>query len=180
MKNNFQKILLLVSATLLTLFCFAFVFLYQKINDNNQKTQQSTISLQTETRRREDIASLDRALQKISSDKILLEDHFIKSSDIVPFLNTIEKLAREAGALAQIDSVNTKGDDTELTVGLKASGNFEAIYKFLKLLENSPYELEFVSVDMHKLSSPAIPGKNTDNSGWEVVGKIQLLSFISK
>lgn len=175
MKNKFQKILLLVSIAFLPVFCFAFVFLYKEINTNNNKTQQDEINLQAETLRRDNIASLNQSLQKIASDRVLLDSHFIKSSDIVPFLNIIEKLASEAEVSAQIDSVDLKADNSELTVGFKASGEFEAIYKFLTLLENSPYELEFVLMDIHKLVLPEASGKN---SNWEGVFKIKLLSFV--
>ena len=178
MKNNFQKIVLIISLVLLLLFSFAFVFLYQEINNNNNRTQQNTVNLQTETFRRDDIASLDQSLQKIAPDRALLENHFIKSSDIVPFLNMIEKLAREVGVLVQIDSVDTKTDNLELIVGLKASGRFESIYKFLTLLENSPYELYFTSMDMRKLNLSGAVDKNIKDSNWEAVFQIQLLSFI--
>lgn len=178
MKNNFQKIILLISTIILLLFCFAFVFLYQKINDNNQKIQQNTINLQTESHRRDDIASLDQMLQKIAPLRALLENHFIKSSDVVPFLNIIENLAKESGVSAQIDSVNAKVDNSELTVGLKASGGFEAIYKFLTLLENSPYVLDFMSMDIHKSALSDVSDKNVNNASWEAVFQIQLLSFI--
>lgn len=180
MKNNFQKVPLFLSAIFFIFFCFAFVFLYREINNNNQKAEQDTINWQTEARRRDNIASLDRSLQKIANDKALLETHFAKSSDIVPFLDTIEKLAPEAGALAEIDSVDTLADNTGLMVGLKASGNFEAIYKFLTLLENSSYELDFLSMDMHKLATGTVPDKSVKNLKWEAVFKIQLLSFVKE
>jgi len=178
MKSNFQKILLFIASTGLLLFGFTLVFLYQEINNNDQKTQQDTVSLQTETRRRDDLASLDRALQKITTDRALLESHFIKSSDVVSFFNNVEKLAQAAGVSSQINSVDTKTDNTGLMVELKVSGRFEAIYKFLTLLENSPYTLDFTYMDIHKLPSSAVSGKNIANPGWEVVFKIQLLSFI--
>lgn len=178
MKNNFQKILILVSATFLLLFCFAFVSLYQEINKNNKKIQQDEINLQAETLRRNNIASLNQLLQQIASDRVLLDNHFIKSSDIVPFLNIIEELALKAGVFVQINSVDSKTTNSELTVGFKASGGFEAIYKFLTLLENSPYEFEFVFMDVHKLASSDESSKNIKNSSWEAVFKIQLLSFI--
>ena len=178
MKNDFKKILLFISITTLVFFCSAFLFLYQKINDNHQKIQKDIISLQTEASRRGNLASLDQLLQKIAPERALLEDHFIKSSDVVPFLNMIEKLASEVGVSAQIDSIDTKADNSELTVGLKASGNFEVIYKFLTLLENSPYELYFTSMDMRKLNLSGAVDKNIKDSNWEAVFKIQLLSFI--
>jgi NAD(P)-dependent dehydrogenase (short-subunit alcohol dehydrogenase family) len=178
MKNNFPKIPLILSIIFFIFFCFAFVFLYGEINDNNQKAEQNTIIWQTEARRRDEIKSLDRSIQMIAGDRALLETHFAKSSDIVPFLDTVEKLASQAGARAEVGSVDILANNAGLMVGLKASGSFEVIYKFLTLLENSPYELDFLLVDIHKLTDLDASGKNVKNSSWEAVFKIQLLSFI--
>ncbi|MBU0999319.1 hypothetical protein KKG24_03390 [Patescibacteria group bacterium] len=177
MKNNFQKILLFIFIILLVLFCLAFVFLYQKIGDNNQKGQQGAINLQIEEHRYDEIVSLNQMLQKIVPERALLEEHFIKSSDVVPFLNTVEKLAKEAGVSSQINSVDVK-DNMSLKVELRALGGFKAIYKFLILLEDSPYLLDFSSMNLHKLLSSSGSGKNESNLSWEVVFQIKLLSFI--
>ena len=177
MKNYFQKIPLFLSIIFFIVFSAIFVFLYGKINDNNQKAQQDMITWQQEASRRNQIISLDRLLQNISSDKAQLETHFAKSSDVVPFLDTIEKLAPRVGATAAVDSVVAGTDNTSLSVGLKASGSFESIYKFLTLLENSPYELDFISMDIHALA-PDTSVKNVQSSKWEAVFKIQLLSFV--
>jgi hypothetical protein len=114
----------------------------------------------------------------LPNDRILLETHFAKNSDIVSFLDTIEKLAPTVEAKAQVNSVNTSADNSRLLVGLKASGNFEAIYKFLTLLENSSYELDFLSMDLHKIASLDNINKSAADSKWEVVFEIQLLSFV--
>lgn len=177
MKNNFQKIILLISTALLLFLCFAFVFLYREISDNYQKIQQDTINLQAEEHQRHNIASLNQSLQKIAPDMALLESHFVKSSNIVPFLNMIETLAQEAGVSVQINSINIKKDNSELMVDLKASGSFELIYKFLTLLENFPHELDFISMNMQKSLSD-VSGKNIKDSKWEVILKAQLLSLI--
>lgn len=179
MKNNFQKILLVVSLMLFIIFGLTFVFLYKKINDNNQKADQNSIAWIEGERRRADIMSLDRSFQGITDDKVLLETHFAKSSDVVPFLDTLEKLAPKVGVKTEVDSVNVKDNNAGLMVGLRASGNFAAIYKFITLLENSPYELDFLSMDIHKLSSGNVSAsKDAKDAKWEVVFRIQLLSFI--
>jgi len=170
--------LFFLSIIFFVLLSSAFIFLYKAINNNTQKAQQDMTVWQMESLRRDDIRSLDRSLQKISNERTLLETHFAKSSDVVPFLDTIERLAPMVGAVAHVNSVDTSTDSTGLTVGLKASGSFEAIYKFLKLLENSPYELEFLSMDIHKLTMPDVLGKPAADSQWEAVFKIQLLSFV--
>jgi hypothetical protein len=178
MKINFPKISLAISVIICSLLIFGFLSFYGKINDFNTKSEQDLATWQIEATRREDIRLLNRSIQQNVSDRELLETHFAKSSNIVPFLDSIETLALKAEADARVDSVNVGGDGSTLVVGLQALGNFTAIYKFLTLLENSPYEISFLSVDMHK----AVPLSNPDKKGpdlrWEAVFKIQLLSFI--
>lgn len=180
MKNNFQKILLIISAIFFIVTLFALLFLYRQINNNNTKAESGMAAWAEEDFRREEIKNLDNSLAKITEDNALLETHFAKSSNIVPFLDTLEKLAPKAGVSIEIDSVNIKTDNTGLLVSLKVVGRFEAVYKFLTLLENSPYELEFLMMDIHKLSGGSVPekGKKTTASQWEGVFKIQLLSFV--
>jgi preprotein translocase subunit SecG len=191
MKNNFQKISLILSATLFIFLCFVFVFLYKKTNDNNKKAEMNAITSQTEMNRREEISSLDRSLQQNEKNKTVLDTHFIQSSDVVPFLNAIEKLAPLSGTKVEIDSVSAGTTNPGLIVGLKVSGSFQEIYKFLTLLENSPYEINFLSMDLHTLLAPEtsvnIPSASSKNTkvskiskspNWEVSFEVQLLSFI--
>jgi hypothetical protein len=176
MKHNLQKVPLVISLILFIFLCFTFWFLYRAINSNNQKAEAGMITWQAEASRRDDITSLDRSLQEIAPDRMLLETHFAKSSDVVPFLDTVEGLAPKAGALAQVNSVNI--DNTGLIVELKALGSFESIYRFLTLLENSPYELDFISMDIH--TAVQVTDKNVKSPSWEAIFKIKLLSFVQE
>jgi hypothetical protein len=177
MKNNFNKISLFLSGLILLSLCCISVYLYRIINANNQKAESDMATWQTEANRRNDITSLNKSLEQVSSDRTLLATHFAQSSDVVPFLNTIEQLAPTVGAQAEVDSVNTGTNNNQLIVELKATGSFVQVYKFLTLLENSPYELNFLSMDIHKSSLTDAPSKNVTASNWEAVFRIQLLSF---
>jgi translation initiation factor IF-2 len=103
---------------------------------------------------------------------------------VVPFLDTLEGLATKVGIKAETASVDIAPDSLSLLVKINTSGSFEAIYKFLTLLENSPYELEFTGFDMQKedsiLATPDLV-LNKDikkqNSKWRATFNIKLLSF---
>jgi hypothetical protein len=177
MKNNSQKILLFSSMLLFVGLCLVFIFLWREVNNNNQKTKSEMLAWQTEANRREQITMLDNSIGQISNDKTELQTHFAQSSDIVPFLNSLEQMASPSGSTIEIDSVDTGTNNSSLVIGLKASGSFESVYKFLTLLENSPYQLDFLSMDMHKLTELDVSSKNIKNSDWEAVFKIQLLNF---
>ena len=108
----------------------------------------------------------------------MLENHFTQSSDPVPFLNLIEKLGLDSAAKTTVTSVDISPDKASLLVGIKTGGTFESVYKFLNLLENSPYELEFVSMDIQNLDVQNITSKKVKTLGWEGNFKIRLLSFV--
>ena len=153
------------------------VFLYKTINGNNQKAESDMVLWQTEASRRSDINLLNSSLAQVADDRASLTTHFAQSSDVVPFLNTIEQLAPAVGATAEVDSVDTGTNNNQLIIELKVSGTFTEIYKFLTLLENSPYELNILSMDMHTATLTSVPSKNITTSDWEAIFRIQLLSF---
>jgi len=178
MQNKFPKIPLFLSAMFFLFSFFTLFYFFQEINNNNEESQLKEIEWQTEMLRRDEIKMLDRSIKIIEIERKELETHFAKSSDVVPFLDTIERLAPQVGAKAEVVSVDIGEDKVSLIVGMKASGTFEGIYKFLTLLENSPYELEFVSIDIQKRDVLNTSDQNQIGSRWNATFKIRLLSFI--
>jgi len=166
MKKNLQKILPIISLMFFIVCCFVFLFLNKEVNINNKAFEDNEIKWQQETERREGIRLLNNSIRKIENEKDLLETHFAQSSNIVPFLDTMESLGTKVGAKTEITSVDIPKESNSLNIEMKISGSFEKIYKFLLLLENSPYKLEITSIDISK--------QNT----WEANLKIKLLSFI--
>ena len=147
-------------------------------NDGNGKAQLAENEWQTEAMRRDEIRTLEHSVKIIEGERAQLETHFAQSSDVVPFLDTIEKLSSKAGTKAEVTSVDIAKDNTGLLVGMKASGSFAGVYKFLTLLENSPYELEFDGVDMHQQTILGDGKKVATVRTWNVIFKIKLLSFV--
>lgn len=176
--RKFKKTPLILSVVFLALSCFVFVFLYQ-VTMNNQKVYETRqTEWQNETSRREEVKMLERSIQEIKSERTLLESHFAYGSNVVPFLDTLERLSRQAGAASEeIVSVDLPKDENVLAVAMKTEGSFEALYKFMILLENSPYELEFLSVDMKRQTAQASSDAATGSPQWEMMLGIKLLSF---
>ena len=180
MQSNFPKIPLLLSVIFFIGSSLIFLFFYRAINDNNQKLQSKEGEWQSEKLKRNEIKTLDHSVKIIEKERAQLETHFAQSSDIVPFLDTIEGLAPKVGVKAEVASVDILTDRTGLMVGMKASGTFGGLYKFLALLENSPYEIEFISMDLRRETGPGgVESKNVTVPKWDVIFKIKLLSFIT-
>lgn len=175
--RKFKKVPLIISSILLVVSFLVYFFIYKKINQNNQIFEETQSIWLQEYSKKNEIKSVERYLKTIEEEKALLDSHFIKSSDIVPFLNTIEKLAPQVKASTEVTSVDVLPGNTSLTVGVKASGSFEGLYKFLTLLENSPYQIEFLSMSMRKNEAEIASGDKTVPE-WSAVFKIKLLSFM--
>src|SRR3989344_765602 len=181
MQSNFPKMPLFFSIIFFIFSSLAFVFLYKEVNNNNQKSQLGEKEWQAEALRRDEVKTLDSSIKAIEKERALLETHFARSSDIVPFLDTVEGLAPKAGVKAEVTSVDVLSNSNGLVVGMKASGTFNGLYKFLILLENSPYELEFISMNMQ--SETVVTVSNTEDKNalvpkWNTAFKIKLLSFL--
>lgn len=181
MQFIFKKKSLIFSIIFFLFSCAIFVYLFLIVSKNRETSEISQEKWQTEAIHRENIQSLVSLIKSVESERSLLETHFVKSSDIVPFLDTIEKLAKNVGVKAEIVSVDIPKDNSSLIVETKASGSFDMIYKLILLLENSPYQLQFVSVDIKGSDTQYIIfDKNNKIPEWTAVFKIKLLSFVNK
>lgn len=174
--RKFKKIPLAISTVLLLLSVFLFFFIYKNIQDSNKIFTEAQTKWQQEESKRSEIKSLERFLSITAEDRVSLDSHFIRSSDVVPFLDSIEKLAPQVKATTEVTSVDISPGNTSLAVGIKASGTFEGLYKFLTLLENSPYQIEFVSMNMRKIEDETLSKGVAPQ--WSAIFKIKLLSFM--
>ncbi len=170
MQSNFPKIPFILSVSFFLISFAVLLYFFRETNSNVNKSQLAETELYAETAKRSEVQILNNSINKIESERVNLETHFAKSSDVVPFLDTIEALASKVGAKAEVSSVDIPKDSAGLMVGLKASGSFSSLYKFLTLMENSSYELEIVSINLRKEEGEKI-------SLWSALFKIKLLSF---
>jgi flagellar basal body-associated protein FliL len=165
--KKFKKAPLLLALLFLLVSCGAWMFLYGKIKENKIISEKSGKEWHAEAVRRDEIRSLERSILEIQDERTQVEMHFAQSSNVVPFLDTIEKLATNAGANSEVVSVDVSPEKSELEVALTAQGSFSSIYNFIRLLENSPYEIEIDSFNVEK----EMAGE------WQGTFTIRLLSF---
>lgn len=169
--RKFKKGPILLSLLFLALSCLGLFYVFQKINQNKTAATEALRIWAEEDARRNELKSLDAMLENIKKETAALDEHFAQKSNVVPFLDSLEELGTEAGASSEVLSVETTPNGSDLLISLEAEGSFRAVYKFLQLLENSPYELEFLALDMGRSSG----GDST--AEWEGFFKIKLLTF---
>ncbi len=179
MLHKIFKNMLLPSILLLIVSVSAFLFLYATIDKKNKELLKAQTEWQTETKKFDDIKQLERSMKAIESERALLQKHFAKSSDAVPFLDSLEMLASSVSVESEIASVDVPKNNSSLTVLIRSTGSFANLYKFLTLLENSAYELEFLSVDIQKVGGLDVAA-TAGESAWESRLRVKLVSFLPK
>ncbi len=159
---------------------FAFFYVFQSINTKNENTAILLEQIKTESDRRNKVTALNAEIKAIAPQRAVLETHFANSSDVVPFLDTLQELSRQALAPAEVSSVDLSKDGKTLEVSMNAQGDFAGISRLLALLQNSPYELDFSSVDIkRKILSDAEAKIASGMPAWNASFKLNLLSFSS-
>jgi hypothetical protein len=177
MQSSSSKKLLIVSLVFMIGSFAVFFLLYLKIDKSNIEANQLSVDSQVEMAKRRSLDSLDNLVKKIDKERTMLDTHFAQSRDIVPFLDMIDSSGVSAGVKSNVSTINTLEDKSAVLVEVKAIGSFANIYKFLGLLENSSYELEFASMDLLKEGAEEVESKKVVPV-WVANFKIKLLSFI--
>lgn len=175
MINNSIKKYLLFSIMFFVLVCFAFIFLYKKISDNEEMSRQKQIQWEIEESKKNEINSLGKVIASSQEGINFLESHFLKESDIVSFLGYIEESSASVFLRTEVTSVNTSVEGDSLILEIKSVGPFDSLYRFVKLLENSKYEIEITSFDLQKEGS----GVEGGVQNWRGSFNIKVLTFIS-
>ncbi len=158
----------------LGVFCGIFYFLNLEINKKSLATEEISVKWLEESGKREEIRSLARGIKLVEKESLELEKHFAKNSDLVPFLDTIESLGVKLGGNIETTSVEITPDNLNLIVGLKITGSFDSIYKFLNLLENAPYVLQITDMNMERENLQT----TTLTPIWVANVNLKLLSFL--
>lgn len=186
MKNNLKQNLIIISIIFFILLFFALYFFYKEIEKKDLSQKDFLVKWHTENSEREEIKTILQSIEEIEFNNKLIEEHFAKRSNFVSFLDTIDNLAQKVEGEDEIVSVEITPEKSELIVGIQVIGTFESVYKTLKLLENSSYEIQFLSVDIQKIinsnKNDTEIGIKSEKTGkifpWEGIFKIKLLSFI--
>ena len=167
--KKFKKVPLFLAVIFLAVSILSLYWISTQIDKNEELSKEAQTAWEKEETHRYEIQGLKNLLKDIAKEKAEIDSYFASSKNVVPFLDSMQALARRVGATSEIQSLDSS--QGEFIVVMNAEGSFEALYKLLELLENSPYELEFLTVDFTKQTGE-------DTSDWQVFFKIKLLSFI--
>jgi Tfp pilus assembly protein PilO len=154
-----------------------FSLLYLKLKKNHDELKEINTEYNQEQERRKEVKFLNDVLSEIEEEINYFNSHFVIDSEIVGFFGEIEEIAKNVGVEAEVVSVGEPSPyQSGVTVGVDFSGDFESVYKFVLLLENSKYELKIESI---RIVKETYAQEELTYTSWKGDLVLRVTSFIS-
>lgn len=142
-----------------------------------QKERDKVLSLRRELavieKKQKNIQSLERLLDETEEQKRDVENIFVDDKTVVRFIEELERLAEITGAVLEIKDASLPRTDEDLgpTFSMEIEGSFKNIFRYLELLENVPFQVEFNEIRFVK------PGGAGGAGAWSLAIVLRVLSY---
>lgn len=133
------------------------------------------INIAAESQKEANIESTRNILRGTTAEREKIESYFVRSDNIVDFLEKIELLGKKSGVSLSFDSVDIPPEEKNvLRVRIGTEGNWEDTFYFLSLVENLPFKIELEKSSIVKMTRIV---SNIKTSYWRGDLTVKLLSF---
>ena len=131
-----------------------------QVREKANSLEREVVAKQSEVLR---VASAKAALPVLARSEETLRTYRTRSSDIVPFLERLEKQGRAEGAVVEVLSVSPEqtGAKGRIAISLTVRGTFDAVMRAVGSIEYGPYD---IIVKTAALDNPASTNEKT--SAW--------------
>lgn len=151
--NKTKKYLIITTTIFVLVLISVIVFLYL-INIEKEKTKELANELSIANK--EDVVALKRAIRNYELNASMVESLIVDKDDVFVFINDIEKIAKDGGAVISVQSIDlfdvlnngeliryTGQDNPERAYGkfvmnIRVDGSWESVTKFLLKMESIP------------------------------------------
>lgn len=182
---HITKTVLLSIVSFLTLcICISvFVFFFRAIENKNTHTQAVLSTLENKIAQKSNTDLLAKKIKKVNDVKQSIDDHFVDTSRINTFVDSLEALGVQGGTKLKVTDVSaSESDQNNIGVKVTIDGSFANVSQTIALLENIPYHIHITGLYLSKQVVPAVldaKGKVTTQASVEWQGKVSFVVLTS-
>lgn len=157
--------------------CLFLAGVYYWIFSVVEKSKEEIVSLKTDLAiaeaKQARVKLLEAFIKEIAEDKNSIEDAFVDDRTIIKFIEEMERIAEISKVSLEIESASlpVSGQDLGPRFKLTVEGGFGHLFRYLKLLEDSPFQVLFKEVAFIK---PDSAGRGS----WTLNAELIVLSYI--
>jgi hypothetical protein len=154
MKNS-SFIQIISACILLVAVIAAYAFWYSLIAAESVNASSLAQQIEVQKQSTSQIAQAKAELSQLSSKESTVDQYFVSTSDVVPFLEQIQSIGKYLGANVQVVSVaaNPGTPFGYLTLSLTITGTFDAVSRTIGAIEYEPYDTSITSLTLNTVPS---------------------------
>lgn len=188
MNKKSTNLILIISTLTLIALLGAFVYLINVIKNKNKHISVVAATLQEKIDEKDNMKVLEKKMVDLGDTRTKINGYFVDTSNIDTFVEYLEGLGDTYGATLVVQSVDTpKNEKNKLVFSIEIDGNFSNVTKIVSILENSPYNINFNSLYINKITE-TVQGESIDpkskapiapitKSSWQATANFNVLSF---
>jgi Tfp pilus assembly protein PilO len=158
MKKTF--IPLIVAVVVLVLSLGAYALWYSMVTAKSAEASSLAAQIATQSNASAKVAQAKEEISQLSSQEATINQYFIATNDVVPFLEQIQSIGKFLGADVKVVSVSAVPGTPygHLDLSLTITGSFDAVSRTVGAIEYEPYD---TSITNFSLSATPDPGAAT-------------------
>jgi len=141
------KQLLILYSIVLVIVSGTYVFFVFHINGKKTIAATALSDVELLHEQNNQLQDLNSVLKDINEDQDKLNSYFVHSDKIVDFLESVETIGHDSGAVVEVRSLSEEVTENPsisvLALNLTAKGDWESVYHFLVLIQNFPIKSTF-------------------------------------
>ena len=136
-----QFIPLIGALILLVVVITAYGFWYSVVTAESAQADALAAQIETQSDATAKLAQAKSETAQLSSQEATIDQYFVATNDVVPFLTQLQSTGKFLGANVQVESVaaNPATPYGQLNLALSITGTFDAVARTIGSIEYGPY-----------------------------------------
>jgi hypothetical protein len=125
-----------------------------------------------------DNIALKHFIDQTPADRSQVENLIVNSDTVTNFIDRLDSLAKASRAQLKIEQANVVPDQG-LGVQLVVTGDFDAVYRYLQILNNLPeaFVIKHISLTTSQANADYVVTNSKNTGNWRAVIEANLLSY---
>ena len=164
--SNKALIRLIGSVILLVLIVIGYGFWYSIVTAESVQAGSLLTKIADQTDATAKIAQAKSQLIQLSTQEATVDQYFVETNDLVPFLEQLQASGKFLGTNVQVASVSAAPGDPygNLSLSLSITGSFDAVVRTIGSIEYEPFNIKITSLSLN--TSSALGTATTSSPQW--------------
>lgn len=184
MKKNKTILILIISIITAVFAILVFIFFMKVIKNKNEHISAVTAILGEKMREKEESVLYAERIAEIKTLQSSINNYFINIKKVDTFVDYLEQIGTNMKSVISVKNIEIpEKDGGVISVKLLIAGTFEEVMNTVNYLENIPYQIDIIQVNLDKQpennnenKNEVVKQKNLQTATWQADVSFNILS----